>query len=349
MKIAQIAPPWLPIPPVGYGGIELVMYDLTEGLVRNGHEVLLFGTGDSSTSARLIPLVDRHIGQDWLPTVAPGIVHATSRYAYVRAFLEQVDIIHDHTDFQELELPVPKSVYTIHGPAVSSAVARAKAIMAGGRGGLVAISHRQRELFEAQGVQFAGTVHNGIDAAAMPFGAAELKEPYLLFIGRANWEKGLDLAVRVAGRAGMPLVMAVKMTERHEQEYFHEHVDPWLAKGANVTLLGEITPQEKFDLYCRAQGTLFSSQWEEPFGLVMTESMACGTPVIALRRGAAPEVIRDGITGFLCDDEDGLVAAVPKLQSIDPHACRKHMLEHFSVEEMARQYAAVYERVLRNQ
>jgi glycosyltransferase involved in cell wall biosynthesis len=123
-------------------------------------------------------------------------------------------------------------------------------------------------------------------------------------------------------------------------------VDPWLAKGAKVTLLGEITPQEKFDLYCRARGTLFTSQWEEPFGLVMTESMACGTPVIALRRGAAPEVILDGETGFLCDDEDGMVEAVERLQSLDPRACRRHIEESFSVEQMALGYLDVYTRVL---
>ncbi len=346
MKIAQIAPPWLPIPPSGYGGIELVMYDLTEGLVRNGHDVMLFGTGDSTTSARLIPLVDRHIGQDWTTEVSRPLVQSISRYAYARAFLEGVEIIHDHTDLIEDELPVPKSAYTIHGPAVPEAVARAKRMTEGGRGGLVAISARQRELFEAQGVQFAGTVLNGLDARSMPFGRAEEKEEYLFFIGRANWEKGLDLAVRVAGRAGMRLVMAVKMTEKHEQEYFHEHVDPWLAKGADVTLLGEITPAEKFQLYARARGTLFSSQWEEPFGLVMTESMACGTPVIALRRGAAPEVIVDGETGFLCEDEDGMVAAVRNLRSVDPSVCRLHVEDHFSVEEMARQYVEVYKRIL---
>lgn len=344
MKIAMIAPPWIPIPPSGYGGIELVVYDLIEGLVRAGHEVFLYGTGDSTTSATLIPIIDRHIGQEWPVEVSRPLFLTFSRYAYARAFLERVDIIHDHTDFQELELPVPKSVYTLHGPAVPSAVKKAKSIMASGRGGLVAISHRQRELFEAKGVEFAGTVHNAMDARAMPFRAE--KESFLLFIGRANWEKGLDLAVRVAGRAGLPLVMAVKMTETQEQEYFHEHVDPWLARGANVTLLGEITPQEKFDLYCRAKGTLFSSQWEEPFGLVMTESMACGTPVIALRQGAAPEVIVDGVTGFLCDDEDGMVEAVGRLDGIDPRACRRHIEKHFSVEEMARGYEAVYRRVL---
>lgn len=345
MKIAQIAPPWLPIPPTGYGGIELVMYDLTEGLVRNGHEVLLFGTGDSTTSARLVPVVGRHIGQDWPVEISRALTQSMSRYSYARAFLEGVDVIHDHTDYLEQELPVPPSVYTVHGPAVPAAVEKAKAVMASGRGGLVAISHRQRELFEAQGVAFAGTVHNGMDALSMPFGDRPDKEPFLFFVGRANWEKGLDLAVRVAGRARMPLVMAVKMTEQHEREYFHEHVDPWLKRGANVTLLGEITTQEKLDLYRRATGTLFSSQWEEPFGLVMTESMACGTPVIALARGAAPEVIKDGETGFLCADEDQMVAAVTKLSTLDPMACRRHVEEQFSVEEMARKYVEVYRKL----
>ena len=135
-----------------------------------GHDVVLFGTGDSTTSARLIPLVDRHIGQDWTTEVSRPLVQSISRYAYARAFLKGVDIIHDHTDLIEDELPVPKSAYTIHGPAVPEAVARAKRMLEGGRGGLVAISARQRELFEAQGVQFAGTVLNGLDARSMPFG-----------------------------------------------------------------------------------------------------------------------------------------------------------------------------------
>jgi glycosyltransferase involved in cell wall biosynthesis len=171
------------------------------------------------------------------------------------------------------------------------------------------------------------------------------KDDYLFFIGRANWEKGLDLAVRVAGRAGKRLIMAVKMTEEHEREYYRQHVEPWTDK-IPVELLGEITPQEKFELYSKAQGTLFTSQWEEPFGLVMVESMACGTPVIALGRGAAPEVIRDGETGFLCADEEGMVSAVSKLNTIDPRRCREHMAEHFSVERMAAGYEQAYGQAL---
>ena len=188
-----------------------------------------------------------------------------SEYAYARAYLEGVEIIHDHTDYLELELPVPKSVYTLHGrrfPMQSAAPSRSwRAVTVGWwLSAIVSASFSRRRALHSQEPCITGsTPVNAI-------WTAEIKEPYLLSSGGRTGKKGLDLAVRVAGRAGMRLVMAIKMTEKHEQEYFHEHVDPWLEKGADVMLLGEITPAEKFELYVRAQGTLFSSQWESPLG-----------------------------------------------------------------------------------
>jgi len=335
----MISPPWLALPPAGYGGIELVVSDLTEALSKRGHEVLLFAPGDSKSSARLFPTVPEALGQDYPLRVRTALFHATSKYAYARALLEGAELIHDHTQHYETEMPIT-AVHTLHGPAVPQTVELVRRMSATGRNHFVGISHRQRELFGEDGISWAGVVHNGIDVAAMPF--AVEKEPYLFFIGRANWEKGLDLAVRVAGRAGRPLVMAIKMTEGHERAYYDEHVGPYVDKG-NVTLLGEITPQEKFDLYARASGTLFTSQWEEPFGLVMPESMACGTPVLALPRGAAPEIIVDGETGFLCDDEDAMVEAVQSLSKIDPHRCRERVSQYFSVDSMTAGYLDVYQ------
>lgn len=340
MRIGMIAPPWLPVPPTGYGGIELVVYGLTEGLVERGHEVVLFAPGDSQTSAKLVPIVGKHIGQDW-PGLAASIGACFSGYCYARAFLERVDVVHDHTLHHQVSFPLP-SVHTLHGPRAHGH-ARAVQMSAEGRNYFVAISRRQRELYGEEGINWAGVVHNAMDARNIPFSTR--KEGYLLFVGRANWEKGLDLAVRVAVKARQRLVMAVKMTEAHEREYFAREVQPWMAKG-DVTLLGEITPQEKLDLYRSASCTVFSSQWEEPFGLVMTESMACGTPVVALNRGAAPEVIVDGVTGFVCADEEEMVEAVRRARELDPVACRNHVEKNFSVAKMAAEYEAIYRRVL---
>lgn len=335
----MIAPPWLPIPPRGYGGIELVVYDLTEGLVRRGHEVLLFAPGNSRTSAELVPLAPEHIGQDW-PAHARHLGQAFSKYAYARAFLRRAEIIHDHTLYHETALPV-SAVHTLHGPTGHGAEIARRMCTDGQHNYFVAISHRQRQLYGEEGINFVGTVHNALDTTTAPFAAQ--KDGYLLFVGRANWEKGLDLAVRVAVRSKQRLVMAVKMTESHEQEYFRQHVAPHL-DGSNITILGEITPQEKFELYKHASGTLFTSQWEEPFGLVMTESMACGTPVLALRRGAAPEVIRHGETGFLCESEDEMVEYAAQVSRLDPFACREHVERNFSVDKMAAEYEQAYRR-----
>src|SRR5919199_3481440 len=341
MRIAIVAPPWIALPPAGYGGIELVVADLAEALVRQGEEVLLFAPGDSRTTARLIPSLPRHSGQDWPWEIGQLVFWASSNYAFARATIEGADLVHDHT-LMETDQPVLR-VHTLHGPAVPEIVERCRRIGASGRDSFVAISHRQRQLY-GDDLPWAGVVHNGIAVDEAPFSAE--KGDYLFFIGRANWEKGLDLAIRVAMRAGRRLVMAGKMTEERERAYYAEQVDPWLRRGGRIELLGEITQEERCALYCDAAGTLFTSQWEEPFGLTMVESMACGTPVLALRRGAAREVIVDGVTGFLAVDEDGLVAAVGRLGEIDPHACRRHAAAHFSVETMVRGYLEVYRRVV---
>lgn len=337
----MIAGPWLPVPPPGYGGAEVVVSLLCEGLVKRGHEVTLFAAGDSKTSARLVPLINRHIGQDW-PGYGRVISDALSEFAYVRSFLEKVDLIHDHTLHHHSGLPV-RTVHTLHGPPQFAAEIAQKMSALAQPNFFVAISESQRRLYGEERVNFAGTVHNGIDISQLPFSAK--KQDYLFFIGRASWEKGLDLAIRVSIRTGRRLIMAVKMTERHEHEYFRTKIEPLLEK-ANVTLLGDISPQEKFDYYKNAMATLFTSQWEEPFGLVMIESMACGTPVLALRRGAAPEVIADGVTGFICDGEDDMAEAIGKVQTLDPKACRDHVAREFSGEKMTEGYERIYERIV---
>lgn len=344
LKIGMIAPPWLCIPPKGYGGIELVVYNLAEGLTKLGHEVLLFAPEDSLTSARLIPQVPRHLGQDWGSFAKEAFSLLSAKFSFARAAYEKVDIIHDHSLYQT-DLPV-KAVYTIHGPATEPAKTACRELSRQGHG-IIAISERQRQLFGNGKINFGGVVHNSIDVKKVLF--QEKKEKFIFFIGRANWEKGLDLAVRVAVKADKRLVMAIKMTEKFEQEFFAREVKPWLDKYKKrkyLTMFEVITPKEKFDLYKKAAVTIFSSQWEEPFGLVMIESMACGTPVIALNRGAAPEVIVNGKTGFVVDTEEEMVQAVKKIGDIDPRDCRRHVEKNFSVEKMCREHAEIYKKAI---
>ncbi len=351
LRIVQLAPPWFPIPPVGYGGIELVVNDLTNGLAALGHDVFLIAPGDSRTSARLIPNVERGLGLDFTAEEKARIMAETSAESYRKAREQlRADVLHDHTDERpDPGYPLPV-VRTIHGPAPQEVVRKYAALSLRGDA-FVAISRRQRELFETEAarlfgpgehIRFVGAIHNPLDTTAIPF--AGEKEHFAFFIGRSDWEKNPDGAIRIARAAGLPLVMALRVNIL-ERPYFEEQVRPLL--GPDVTLLGEITPAEKFDWLKRAKVVIFSSQWEEPFGLVMTEAMACGTPVVALRRGAAPEVIVDGVTGFLRDSEEGLAEAIGAIDTIDSRACRRHIEEHFSPRAIGDQYVAAYRQAIR--
>ncbi|MBE0446776.1 MAG: CBS domain-containing protein [Actinobacteria bacterium] len=341
MKIAMIAGPWLPIPPTGYGGAELVVSQLADGLVDRGHDVLLFAAGDSRTKAQLVPITPKHIGQDW-PGYGTPLQSAFSEYSFVRSFLEKADVIHDHTMYHNTWLPV-KTIYTLHGPAEWGAELSRRMSAFGQQNYFVSISNTQRRLYGEEGINFVQTVYNGIDLGGVPF--SDKKEDYLFFIGRANWEKGLDLAVRIAIRTKRKLKMAIKMTEAHEKEYFRKTVKPLLSQG-DVEIMGDITVEQKLELYKNAYATLFTSQWEEPFGLVMIESMATGTPVLALRRGAAVEIIKDGVNGFLGDSLDDLVNAVNRIPEINASACRQYIADHFSVDKMVEGYEEAYKTVL---
>jgi glycosyltransferase involved in cell wall biosynthesis len=350
MKIALIAPPWYPIPPVGYGGIEVVVADLATGYQASGNEVVLIAPGDSKASAPLLPIVPRHVGLELSDSDRLALVEEISRRQFQLALETGADIVHDHTDFYhpaDYKLPV---VRTVHGPNAERAVRLYKELTEQGDC-FVGISDRQRELFrEAEqqlfgdpaAIDFAGVVHNPIDVPSVPFQSQ--KEPYAFFLGRCDWEKNPEGAIRVARAAGMKLKMALRVND-YERPYYDEHVAPLL--GPDVELLAEITPGEKYSLLVAAQVVLFTSRWEEPFGLVMTEGAACGTPVIAFRRGAAPEVIIDGVTGFLVDDEGAMAAAIGRVGSIDPYACRRHMETNFSPSVAAAKYVEIFERVLR--
>jgi glycosyltransferase involved in cell wall biosynthesis len=349
MKIAVIAPPWISIPPKKYGGIEAVIYNLVEGLTELGQEVILFARKDSKVSCKLFPYLDNpaYFGLDSPNDEKRFVAELASKYAYAMAGYEKADIIHDHTlGLSHVSIP---TVYTLHGPANEESVIRCSELSKVPQKYFVAISNRQREnyLTVHTKINFIDTVYNSVNVKSIEW--KDKKEDFFLFAGRANWEKGVDLAVRVASRANVGLIMAVKMSEKFEREFFKKEILPWVEKYPENLLFEiyeELAKPMLFDLYKRARGTLFTSQWEEPFGLVMIESMACGTPVIGLRRGAVSEVVVDGKTGYLADNEEDMAKAISKIAQIKPIDCRQHVERKFSREKMAGKYLDVYKKIL---
>lgn len=340
MRIAQVAPPWVAVPPAGYGGIEWIVALLADGLAERGHDVTLFATGDSRTKARLEYVFDEAPG----PNYINSIWHDTVHQLFVHRDTSRFDLIHQHSYWSGLvaglvgDTPV---VHTLHRNFTDQM--RAIYELVADRLWFVAISENQRSLMPE--LRYAGVVHNGIDLDLYPL--REEKEDFLLFLGRTNPDKGPVRAIKAARAAGLPLVMAVKVAERVEAEHWEQDVKPILPDGTLV--LSEIPHEQKVELLGKARAVLFPIDWEEPFGLVMTEAMACGTPVIATPRGAVPEVVVHGETGFIVPVDDYADAAAEALHhtaEIDPKRCRAHVEERFSDDAMVSGYEAVFERVL---
>jgi glycosyltransferase involved in cell wall biosynthesis len=338
MRIAQIAPPWFAVPPLRYGGIEWVVALLADGLADRGHDVTLFASGGSKTRAKLVTVFDDPPGGEHIGEAFYDVVHAST--AYLDA--DEFDLIHDHSGLigPAIGAHVGKPVvHTLHGPFTDEA--KRVYTLLSGRIWYVAISQAQRAF--CPDLSYVGTVHNGIDLDRYPFRSE--KDDFLLFLGRINREKGPEIAVEVAHRTKRKLVMAIKMAEKPEEIYWKEKVEPLL--DGSEEILGEITVEEKADLLARASAVLFPIQWPEPFGLVMTEAMATGTPVISFPYGAAPEVIVDGVTGFLVSSVDEMCAAVERVGEIDPDACRRHVEARFSDDAMVAGYLAAFDRLLK--
>jgi glycosyltransferase involved in cell wall biosynthesis len=336
LKIAQIAPPWIAVPPPGYGGIEWVVALLADGLVARGHDVTLFASGGSITDAKLSSAFDPAPGPTRIGDTYLEVVHAFHAYEHADDF----DIIHDHSGMVGVALAARAGlpvVHTVHGPLIEESLRWYR--MVSGRVHFVAISDAQK--IPGPDLSWAGRVYNGIPTERYPL--REKKDAFLLFVGRVNREKGPDIAVEVARRTGSKLVMVAAIKEEHEQKYWDEKVKPLLTGDEEI--LGEIDIDEKADLMSRARAVLFPIQWSEPFGLVMAEANACGTPVLAFPQGAAPEVIDDGVTGFLSNDVDQMCAAVARLDEIDPAACRARVEEYFSAEAMTAGYEEVFDRI----
>ena len=340
MRIAQVAPLWERVPPPAYGGIELIVSLLTEELVRRGHEVTLFASGDSITTAKLSSVHPRALRLD-SSIREYGIyemLHLSSVYDRAADF----DVIHSHMCCAGLpyaKLVKTPTVHTLHGIFTPD---NEKLFVHARRQPFVSISDAQRE--ERLGLNYAATVYNGIDTSQYPFHAQPDESPYLAFVGRISPEKGAHHAIAIARQAGWKLKMAGKV-DPVDVGYYESEIKP-LIDGQQIEYLGEVTHNEKTALLGGAVATLFPITWREPFGLVMVESMATGTPVIAMRMGSTTEVIRHGQTGFLCDRLEDYPAAIARAGSLDRMVCREHVLTHFSVKQMVDGYEAVYRQVM---
>jgi glycosyltransferase involved in cell wall biosynthesis len=336
MRIALVATPWAPIPPELYGGIELVIDRLARGFAAAGHDVLLFATGDSTCPVPRQYVLEHAEGVRMGVSV-PELNHVLAAYDAVRDF----DVIHDHTmigPFLAARHPELRVVTTIHGPLDGELAPIYRRMAEHTR--LIAISHAQRRA--APDIPIARVIHHGIDAGDFPMGAGA--GGYALFLGRMDPGKGARRAVEVARKAGVPLLMAGKMRSEQEREYFDLEVAPLC--GDDVRYLGEVSHEEKVALLADAAAVLFPIRWPEPFGLVMLEAMACGTPVLAFPEGAAPEVIHDGETGFLCHDETDMADALGRADSLSRAACRAAVEGYFSTERMVRDHLELFDDLL---
>lgn len=345
MRIAQVAPMFEAVPPQQYGGTERVVSYLTEELVRRGHDVTLFASGDSRTSARLVPTTEsalrkRFSLQEMKELAFPlhlGMIGDVLQHA------DEFDIIHCHIDYfpwafeQFVRTPI---VTTLHGrldldylPPLIQRFPQAS---------LISISHHQRSPLAPYHPHWVGTVYNGIAVDEFPF--SDTPGEYFLFLGRIAPEKRADWAVEIAKRTGIKLKVAAKV-DPYDQEYFEREIEP-LFDHPLVEYLGEVDEQEKRELLAGAYGLMFPIDWPEPFGMVQIEAMACGTPVLAMNRGSVPEVLRHGVSALIGNSVDELVALAPELGKLDRRACRREAERRFSSHTMAQGYEQTYRRVI---
>jgi glycosyltransferase involved in cell wall biosynthesis len=339
MRIAVLSPVWFPVPPSGYGGIEWIVSLLADGLADAGHDVTLFASGDSRTRATLDAAFreapSERIGQTFWEL--QHALHCFSRH-------EDFDVVHDHTGLLGLALgsllPTPV-VHTVHGPVAGEPGALyERVVRMAPAARLVSISMSQRE--PRPELPWVANVPNALDLSFYAFQPE--RGDYLLFLGRMSPDKGAHRAVTIALETGLPLKLAGKCAEPAERAYFDENVRPHL--GGNREYVGEVSHGEKVELLQRARATLFPISWREPFGLVMIESMACGTPVIATRFGAVPEVIDHGRTGIIVDDWHEMAGMIEAADALDSAAMRQAVEDRFTPQRMVGDYVRVYEAAL---
>lgn len=356
LRIGQIASLYYPIPAKEYGGVEKVIYNLCDGLTKKGHEVILFASGDSKTSARLYSVVDKGL---W--SLKKQQIEFISYYTYEMAVVARaakklkIDILHDHVGpyslslYGQTDIPI---IHTIHTP-----IKKEERIWAYKKlnSKIVSLSDNQRK--DAPRLNYVETVYNGIDVENYPFNPNP--KDYFLWVGELSPRKGILEVIKIAKLAKIKLILAGKIPPAGRQSndylFFKKYIAKELNKG-NIIYAGEKTKDGLKNLYKNAIAFLFPLQWEEPFGLVMVEAMACGTPVIAFRRGAVPEIVENGKTGFIVRPTDksgainieGFIGVIDKIGKIDRRACRSAAEERFSIEKMIDGYEKVYSRALNN-
>jgi len=340
MKIAQIAPLAESCPPRLYGGTERIVSYLTEELVRQGHEVTLFASGDSITSAELVPCAKMALRLD--PDVKDMTPHHVMMLDRVARRAAEFDVLHFHIDHLHYPLMRPyanRTLTTLHGrldlpdlmPFYSAFPEPP----------LISISNAQRRPMPP--VNWLGTVLHGLPEHILPY-RQEPSGDYFAFLGRISPEKGPDKAIEIAARTGVPLKMAAKI-DAADQRYWDQVIAPMVAEHPNVEFIGEINEFQKAEFLGNARALLFPICWPEPFGLVMIEAMACGTPVIALSHGSVPEVIDHGVSGFVVNTTEEAIAAARSVGTLERHAIRKRFEQRFTAERMAKDYLAAYRRL----
>jgi glycosyltransferase involved in cell wall biosynthesis len=338
LRIAMIMPPWYEVPPAGYGGLERVCASLIDGLIDRGHHVTLFGAGtETGTKARFVSTTPE-LQYPRLLESMPELVHVTA----VNEMLdeEHFDVVHDHTTVGPVTAARRRapSVVTVHGCPVGDLLSYMSQVDKSAA--LVAISHSQRRM--ASSLRWNATIHHGIEATG-PVKTERSPGP-VLWLGRFDPEKGPDLAIEACRKADVPLVLAGKANQTSEWRYLDEVVMPMLGSDVELVLNADRTRTDA--LLMQARSLLMSIRWEEPFGMVMIEAMAKGTPVVAMRRGSVPEVVRHGHTGVVCLDESELPDALHAADVLDPADCVAHVRTMFSVDLMAHRYERVYRQLI---
>jgi glycosyltransferase involved in cell wall biosynthesis len=338
MKIAQVAPLWIPAPPYTYGGTELVVSLLTEELVKRGHQVTLFATGDSKTSARLVPIWPKSLWRAKIP--APHAVFSLL-YKKVYEMQEEFDIIHDHCEFYTafidslLKVPV---VSTIHHPMYEEMIILFKKFP---KINYIAISKNQKR--SAPGVNFVKTIYHGLPLEKYQFN--DKPKNYLLWLSKITPEKGPLEAIRIAKKAGENLILS-GVIPKEQQDFFEYRILPQI-DGKQIQFVGAADFKKKVELFKKAKAFLYPIKREEPFGLVVIESMACGTPVLTYREGAMPELVKDKKTGFLVKDKEEMVKVISKISQIKRIDCHRHVTKKFNLQKMVNKYEALYYKLVK--
>jgi glycosyltransferase involved in cell wall biosynthesis len=342
MRIAQVAPLYEPVPPHAYGATERVVSFLTEALVGAGHSVTLFASGDSRTAAELVPICPQGLWRD--AGVWDTLTHHVRQLERVAQNAGRFDVLHFHGDpfhFPLVRRLPCRHVTTLHGRMLPDD--QGPLFHEFMDAPLVSISDDQRR--PIPWANWQATVYHGLPRNELEFNLSP--QDYLLFLGRIMREKRPDRAIEIARRSGCRLKMAAKLYPG-ERDYFRDEMEPLLnASRSFVEYLGEVGGQLRKDLLAGARAMLFPIDWPEPFGLVLIEALACGTPVIAFRRGSVPEIIEDGVTGFIVDSVEEAVAAVDRVDGLSRRRCREAFEKRFTADRMARDYLAVYEKLLR--